>query len=201
MSIPSADHTIYSFITLCLKEQGDIAGRKEITTQHRVGWKKKKKKSDAIIDRDISLWQVYGSGAGLLFGGGRRESVGVPLHPATPALSLHLCIAHISPNCSTPVEEAKFHFGLIPWSSDLLCCSVASTPPLPPCLHAFLEVTRRTNKGGVVKQRRADRRREAVHFFTTESWVPLDRADASSYFLAALTSGLLFPLIRVQCSR
>lgn len=33
MSIPSADHTIYGFITLCLKEQGDIAGRKEITTE------------------------------------------------------------------------------------------------------------------------------------------------------------------------
>lgn len=43
MSIPSADHTIYSFITLCLKEQGDIAGRKEITAQHRGGWEKKGK--------------------------------------------------------------------------------------------------------------------------------------------------------------
>lgn len=53
MSIPSADHTIYSFITLCLKEQGDIAGRKEITGQHIGGWGKKKK-SDAIIDIDIS---------------------------------------------------------------------------------------------------------------------------------------------------
>lgn len=42
MSIPSADHTIYSFITLCLKEQGDIAGRKEITARHKGGWGEKK---------------------------------------------------------------------------------------------------------------------------------------------------------------
>lgn len=45
MSIPSADHTIYSFITLCLKEQGDIAGRKEITAstaRRRSSWDKKK---------------------------------------------------------------------------------------------------------------------------------------------------------------
>lgn len=42
MSIPSTDHTIYSFITLCLKEQGDIAGRKEITTKRMGGWRKKK---------------------------------------------------------------------------------------------------------------------------------------------------------------
>lgn len=36
MSIPSTDHRIYSFITLCLKEQGDVAGRMEITTKQ--GW-------------------------------------------------------------------------------------------------------------------------------------------------------------------
>lgn len=53
MSIPSADHTIYSFITLCLKEQADIAGRKEITAQHKAAGKKKK--SDAIINRDTSV--------------------------------------------------------------------------------------------------------------------------------------------------
>lgn len=52
MSIPSADHTIYSFITLCLKEQGDIAGRMEITTKQEGG---SEKKWNTIIDRDVSL--------------------------------------------------------------------------------------------------------------------------------------------------
>lgn len=57
MSIPSADHTIYSFITLCLKEQGDIAGRMEITTKQ--GWgmgrgRGVEKKWNTIIDRDVS---------------------------------------------------------------------------------------------------------------------------------------------------
>lgn len=54
MSIPSADHTIYSFITLCLKEQGDIAERVEITTKQ--GWGGGlEKKWNTIIDRDVSL--------------------------------------------------------------------------------------------------------------------------------------------------
>lgn len=52
MSIPSADHTIYSFITLCLKEQGDIAGRMEITTKHGGVLESK---WNTVIDRDVSL--------------------------------------------------------------------------------------------------------------------------------------------------
>lgn len=58
MSIPSADHTIYSFITLCLKEQGDIAGRMEITTKQgwwRGGGRGSEEKLNTIIDRDVSL--------------------------------------------------------------------------------------------------------------------------------------------------
>lgn len=68
MSIPSTDHRIYSFITLCLKEQGDVAGRMEITTKQ--GWgggggaEGVEKKWNTIIDRDVSPWQVYDSGAG-----------------------------------------------------------------------------------------------------------------------------------------
>lgn len=38
-------------------------------------------------------------------------------------------------------------------------------------------------------------------FFTLESHEFLGRADASSYFLLSLTTGVLFGLIRVQCSR
>lgn len=40
MSIPSAGHTIYSFITLCLKEHRDVARRKEITAGIEVGGKR-----------------------------------------------------------------------------------------------------------------------------------------------------------------
>lgn len=70
---------------------------------------------------------------------------------------------------------------------------------LSPWHHALLEVTGRTDSrgGGGWKP---DSKREVGPFFTTESWVAPDRAAASSYFLALLTSGLLFPLIRVQCS-
>lgn len=126
--------------------------------------------------------------------------------PPSSRLSLnsHLCIPHISPNCGTwkPCPLWRKQNSISDLSpDDQIDSAVLSTPPLPLCHRAFLEVTVRTDKGGGLKRGRADRRREAERFFTTESWVPLDRADASSYFLAALTSGLLFPLIRVQCSR
>lgn len=89
MSIPSTDHTIYGFITLCLKEQGDIAGRKEITAcPCSTGGKE----SDAIIDWDISLWQLYGSGAGLLWEEDEETSLAHPPWRKRPSLVRHLCI-------------------------------------------------------------------------------------------------------------
>lgn len=205
MSIPSADHTIYSFITLCLKEQGDIAGRKEITAQHRGGWeKKKKKKSRMPSSTETYLCDRFtAQEQGFYLGGGRWESVGVPLCSATPPV--HCTRRGSKLQHLPPCGGSRIQFLTYP-PDDQICSTVAVafTAPLPPCHHAFLEVTGRTDRGGGggLRQGRADRKGGGWSaFFTTESWVPLDRADASSYFLAALTSGLLFPLIRVQCSR
>lgn len=64
MSIPSAGHTIYSFITLCLKEHRDVARRKEIAAGIEVGGKE----SDAIVAGGISQRQLYRQGASLYFG-------------------------------------------------------------------------------------------------------------------------------------
>lgn len=144
MSIPSADHTIYSFITLCLKEQGDIAGRKEITGQHIGGWGKKKK-SDAIIDIDISPWQVYGSGAGLLFGGwGGTRKRGCPTPPLTPTCASPK-LQHVPPCRGSRIQSLTYP--LMIWFTLLFSC-----------LHAFLEVTGRTDRGGGLKRGRADRK-------------------------------------------
>lgn len=54
MSIPSTGHTIYSFITLCLKEQRDITGRKERWGEKRVPSLQKTYLGDSFIGREAA---------------------------------------------------------------------------------------------------------------------------------------------------
>lgn len=99
MSIPSADHTIYSFITLCLKEQGDIAGKMEITTKQGGGG------GGVIEEVEHYHRQRRICVTGLRLGSGDRGRMtkkDVPLHSYTPppTLNAHLCIIPSLTNCS-----------------------------------------------------------------------------------------------------
>lgn len=136
MSIPSTDHTIYSFITLCLKEQGDIAGRMEITTKQ--GGEESEKKWNTIIDRDVSLWQVYDSGAGTEGGWLKRMSRSTHT-PPPPTFNTHLCIIPSLTKCSA--------------GQNFICDRFASR-------HALLEVMGRTGGGGGLEWREADCKKE-----------------------------------------
>lgn len=101
------------------------------------------KKSDAIIDRDISLWQVYGSGAELLFGG-------VPLQltipPWTPTCVSRTHTTHLFPNCSTwkGCPLWKEWNSISDLSLDDRIYSALQFRPKHRCQNTFLEVIGRT---------------------------------------------------------
>lgn len=101
------------------------------------------KKSDAIIDRDISLWQVYGSGAALLFGG-------VPLQltipPWTPTCVSRTHTTHLFPNCSTwkGCPLWKEWNSISDLSLDDRIYSALQFRPKHRCQNTFLEVIGRT---------------------------------------------------------
>lgn len=148
MSILPADHTIYSFITLCLKEQGDISGRKAITTKHMGGLGEQKVECHHR-QRHISV-------TGLRL---RSRAWGwVTERPGCPAPTNHTCLnfqlytLHMSPNCSTYQN---------------LICDLSpddqfdSAVQLPPCHHP--EVTGRTNNGGGPRPEKAKSKGEAGH--------------------------------------
>lgn len=123
----------------------------------------------------------------------------------------HGCPTPLTPTCAShinsipklkhmlPCEGSRSEFLTYPLMIrfTLLFSSLPVTlPPYPPGGHG-----EDWQRGRGLKWGKTVSKREAEHFFTTESWVPLHWADASSYFLAALTSGLLFPLIRLHCSQ
>lgn len=112
MSIPSADHTIYSFITLCLKEQGDIAGRMEITTKQGWWWGGREG-FGGEVEHHHRQRRISVTGLRLRSGDrGRMTKKDVPLHsynhppppyhphhPHPATLNAHLCIIPSLTNC------------------------------------------------------------------------------------------------------
>lgn len=149
MSIPSADHTIYSFITLCLKEQGDIAGKKEITASPVQGrWKKKNRMPSSAETYLCDRFMVQKPG--FYFGGGGGEcgcshpSASTPFPPYTsppPPPIFPTCATHTFPHPAVhenpaPCGLREIQFMIYPWRSDLLYCSHANPsqhapPPTP----------------------------------------------------------------------
>lgn len=110
------------------------------------------KKSDAIIDRDISLWQVYSSGAELLFGG-------VPLQltipPWTPTCASQTHTTHLFPNCSAwkGCPLWKEWNSISDLSLDDRIYSALQFLPKHRCQNTFLEVIGRTDKGEGYRER------------------------------------------------
>lgn len=213
MSIPSADHTIYSFITLCLKEQGDIAGRKEITAKQRGAWEKKEKVGCHHRQRHISVTGLrLRSRASYLGVEGEKAWVS----PSTPSLNSHLCIPHTSPNCSTwkPCPLWRKQNTISDLSPDDQIHSAVQLPPHHCCHHAFLEVTGRTDKGGGLKRGGGGegRRREAegggalFHHRVMSSSGPgrcflIFSCCADKWLIVSLDKGTVFPVIGIRGRR
>lgn len=169
MSIPSARHTIYSFITLCLKEHRDIAGRKEIAATAGEGGREGKK------NRMPSWQETYLCDR--FIGKEPASILGPPL----------ILFTHHPPSYPTWNEEDSIFWFI----SRAIRFTLAFIHALTH-LHVEPEVTERTSTWGdsVV----------VFFFYILGSHEFLRPADASSYFLALLTTGLLSGLIRVQCS-
>lgn len=112
MSILSADHTIYSFITLCLKEQGDIAGRKEITALRRGRWEKSRMPSSTetyLCDRFTAQEQSF------YLGVSPSSSLSLPEHPPVhPEHTQHIYSQTAAHEKAAPCGRSEIQFPTYP---------------------------------------------------------------------------------------
>lgn len=143
---------------------------------------------------------------GFYLGGGRQESVGVPLHRSTPGLA---------PTCASHKYTPKLQHGAscvgsrIQFLTYPLSDQIYPAAQLPPCHHAFLEVTGRTDKGGRVEAREG-RQKEGggvlFHRRVMSSSGPgrcflIFFSCADKWLIVSLDKGTVFPVMGIRGRR